>query len=357
MSYKISVIIPIFNVEFYIERCLFSLINQSIGFENLEVILVDDVSNDRTDYIIEKYVSKYDNIKYKILDENSGAAGKPRNAGIELASADYIMFLDPDDFFTKNACGRLYDIISRENVDIVSGGHAHKGDNKEYVPFPKLWMSTLTDPGESIEVREQLARQMFKDNDCEIRIDSLDERGSIITNFGLSSKIFNRKFIIDNDIDFPVNIPAEDSFFLFKSFISAKGIIFINDIIYCYDDNRDDEGNASLTHQYNVEGNRNRLYSYRMMLDISKSKDKEDIFVYYLLNGKLTYFIDEFLVKSLISKEDIEKSIEGYHDLFKMVVKHDCIIKKELVPFFEKISRDEVDEGIDYLISCRRWLK
>ena len=103
MTYKISIIIPIFNVEFYIERCLFSIFNQTIGFENLEVILVDDVSNDRTHYIIEKYASRYDNIKYKILDENSGAAGKPRNVGIELASADYIMFIDPDDFFTNDA--------------------------------------------------------------------------------------------------------------------------------------------------------------------------------------------------------------------------------------------------------------
>lgn len=357
MAYKISIIVPVFNVEFYIERCLFSIMNQSIGFENLEVILVDDVSNDRTNYIIEKYVSKFDNVKYEILDENSGAAGKPRNVGIDLASADYIMFIDPDDFFTNDACKRLYDIISKENVDIVSGGHAHKGNNREYVPFPKLWASTLTDPGESIESRQQMARKMFRDNDCEIRIDSVDELGSIITNFGLSSKIFNRRFILDNDIDFPINIPAQDSVFLFKSFICARGIIFIDDIIYCYDDNRDEEGNASITHQFDVNKNRSRLSSYHLMWDISKSKDKEDIYVYYLLNNKLTYFIDEFLVKSLISKEDIEKSIEGYHDLFKTVVEHKCSLKKELAPFFEMICKDEVDEGIDYLIGCRRWLK
>ena len=357
MTYNISIIVPVFNVEFYIERCLFSIMNQSIGFENLEVILVDDVSTDRTNYIIEKYASKYENIKYKILDENSGAAGKPRNVGIELASADYIMFIDPDDFFTINACKRLYDIISRENVDIVSGGHAHKGNNKEYVPFPKLWVSTLTDSAESIENRQKIARQMFKDNNCEIKIDSVDELGSIITNFGLSSKIFNRKFLVDNDINFPANIPAEDSAFLFNSFINANGIIFINDIIYCYDDNRDDDSNASLTHQFDVDRNRERLLSYDLMLNMSKSKNKEDIYIYYLLNGKLTYFLDIYIVRSLISKEDIEKSLEGYYDLFKLVVEHKCNIKKELVPFFEMIYKDENDAAIDYLISCRRWLK
>lgn len=357
MTYKISIIVPVFNVEFYIERCLFSLMNQSIGFENLEMILVDDVSSDRTGYIIEKYASKYDNVKYHVLDENSGAAGKPRNVGIELASADYIMFIDPDDFFTSDACRRLYDIISQEDADIVSGGHAHKGDNREYVPFPNLWASTLTDPGDSIESRQNAARQMFKDNDGQIRIDSVDEMGSVVTNFGLSSKIFRRKFIIDNDISFPINIPAQDSVFLFNSFINANGIIFISDIIYCYDDNRDDEDNASITHQFDVNKNRARLSSYRLMLDMSRSKNREDIYVYYLLNGKLTYFIDIFIVKSLISKEDIEKSLEGYYDLFKLVVEHKCSIKKELVPFFEMISRDENDSAIDYLISCRRWLK
>ena len=357
MAYKISIIVPIFNVEFYIERCLFSLMNQSIGFENLEVILVDDVSTDRTRYIIEKYASKYENIKYKILDENSGAAGKPRNEGIELASADYIMFIDPDDFLTNNACERLFDVITRQKADIVSGGHAHKGNNKEYVPFPKLWVSTLTDPCESLETRQQIVRRMFKDNDCEIKIDSADEMGSIITNFGLSSKIFNRRFLIDNNINFPINIPGEDSVFLFNSFINASGIIFVNDIVYCYCDDRDDEDNASVNHQFDVKRNRERLSSYQLMLNMSKSKNKADIYIYYLLNGKLTYFIDIFLVRSLISKQDIEKSLDGYYDLFKLVVEHKCSIKKELVPFFEMIYNDENDNAIDYLISCRRWIK
>lgn len=354
MTYKISIIIPVFNVEFYIERCLFSLMNQSIGFENLEVILVDDVSSDRTGYILEKYASKYDNVRYEILDENSGAAGKPRNVGIELASADYIMFIDPDDFFTRDACRRLYDIITREEVDIVSGGHAHKGNNKDYVPFPRLWASTLTDPSESAENRQNAARQMFRDNDGQIRIDSVDELGSIVTNYGLSSKIFHRKLIIDNDIRFPINIPAQDSVFLFNSIINAHGIIFISDIIYCYDDNRNDEDNASITHQFDVNKNRGRLCSYSLMLDISKTKNLEDIYVYYLLNNKLNYFLDMIIVKSLIPKEDIEKSLEGYYDLFKLVVEHNCSLKKEFVPFFEMISRDETDSAIDYLISCRQ---
>ena len=354
MTYKISIIIPIFNVEFYIERCLFSIINQTIGFENLEVILVDDVSNDRTHYIIEKYASRYDNIKYKILDENSGAAGKPRNVGIELASADYIMFIDPDDFFTNDACKRLYDIISQENVDIVSGGHAYKGDNKDYVPFPRLWISTLSHPNEDEKNREKIVRQMFKDNNCQIKFDSVDEMPSMVSNFGLASKIFNRKFIIDKGIDFPINIPAQDSVFLFNSIINAHGIIFINDIIYCYDNNRDDEGNASVSHQADVNRNRGRLSAYQLMLDMSRSKNKEDIYVCYLLNGKLSNFVSKFILKSSLSKEDIEKSLDGYYDLFKLVVEHKCNIrKKSLIPFFEMIYRDEKDSAIDYIISCR----
>lgn len=108
MSYKISVIIPVYNVEFYLERCLLSLKNQTIGFENLEIIFIDDCSTDRSAFLIHKFIDKFENVKGIFLESNSGSAGKPRNFGIDVASADYLMFLDPDDFYTNDACEILY---------------------------------------------------------------------------------------------------------------------------------------------------------------------------------------------------------------------------------------------------------
>ena len=92
--YKISIIVPVFNVEDTLQDAFDSILNQSIGFENLEVIFVDDKSTDRSADIIKEFSERYSNVKSMCLDENSGFAGKPRNTGIENASADYLMFLE-----------------------------------------------------------------------------------------------------------------------------------------------------------------------------------------------------------------------------------------------------------------------
>ena len=112
-NYKISMIIPTFNAEKDLERAISSLMKQTIGFENIEVLLVDDLSTDNTRKVILEYAEKYNNIKYIFLESNSGTAGKPRNIGIENASSEYIMFLDNDDEYIPEACEILYDKISK----------------------------------------------------------------------------------------------------------------------------------------------------------------------------------------------------------------------------------------------------
>ena len=128
--YKISVIVPVFNVEDTLQNAFDSILNQSIGFENLEVIFVDDKSTDKSADIINSYSKKYNNIKSVFLDENSGFAGKPRNIGIENATAPYLMFLDPDDIFLEDACEILYDNISKNNLELVSGNYNINRDNE-----------------------------------------------------------------------------------------------------------------------------------------------------------------------------------------------------------------------------------
>ena len=101
--YKVSVIMPVYNAEEYLGNALDSVINQSMGFENIELILVDDKSTDNSRNIIEEYSNIYYNIKPIFLDENSGCPGIPRNVGIKNASSDYIMFIDNDDeYFAIN---------------------------------------------------------------------------------------------------------------------------------------------------------------------------------------------------------------------------------------------------------------
>ena len=94
MEYKISIIIPVYNAEKYIKKSLDSIIKQTIGFEHLEVIMVDDGSTDSSGEIMDEYAAEYENFKSIHLQENSGAAGKPKNCGLDHATAEYLMFLD-----------------------------------------------------------------------------------------------------------------------------------------------------------------------------------------------------------------------------------------------------------------------
>jgi glycosyltransferase involved in cell wall biosynthesis len=101
MSYELSVIIPVYNVERYIEQCLESVVNQSLGIENIEVIVVNDQTPDNSMSIVEKYAQKYPSIKIVTNEVNKGL-GLSRNAGLSNATSDYVTFLDSDDFISLN---------------------------------------------------------------------------------------------------------------------------------------------------------------------------------------------------------------------------------------------------------------
>jgi glycosyltransferase involved in cell wall biosynthesis len=99
-KYLISVILPIYNVEEYLVQAIESVVNQTIGFENIELILVNDGSPANEDVICKKYADKYDNVVY--IKKENGGVSSARNVGIEAATADYISFLDPDDYVENN---------------------------------------------------------------------------------------------------------------------------------------------------------------------------------------------------------------------------------------------------------------
>ena len=97
VEYQVSVIIPVYNAEKNLKNTVQSVINQSIGFENIELILVDDASTDDSKNIIKSLSKEYNNIIHYYSKKNHGAPGFGRNTGLKLATSNYIMFLDNDD--------------------------------------------------------------------------------------------------------------------------------------------------------------------------------------------------------------------------------------------------------------------
>ena len=139
-EYKISIIIPVYNVETEIHKTIESILNQSIGFENLQVIMVDNCSSDNSREIIDEYANKYDNFISIHHQVGSGSAGKPRNTGLSHATGDYVMFLDSDDSYTPKACETLYNKINDIDGDIIFGRYervyTYSGKvKKSYSPY------------------------------------------------------------------------------------------------------------------------------------------------------------------------------------------------------------------------------
>ena len=112
----ISIIIPIYNVEKYLRRCLDSVLNQT--FSNWEAICVNDGSPDESYKILDEYAAR--DSRFKIMNKENGGLSDARNAGMAVATGDYILYLDSDDFIHPQTMEIAYFLAKRDNSDIVS---------------------------------------------------------------------------------------------------------------------------------------------------------------------------------------------------------------------------------------------
>ena len=126
-EYMVSLIVPVHNAERFLPETLKSVKNQSIGFENIQLILVDDCSEDRSCSLIKGWADKYPNILALQTPYCSGSASMPRNMGLDTAEADYIMFLDADDVLRPNAVELLYRLITTHDVDLADAAFKELG--------------------------------------------------------------------------------------------------------------------------------------------------------------------------------------------------------------------------------------
>lgn len=316
MQYKISIILPVFNVEEYIEEALESIIKQSIGLENLEVIMVDDHSTDHSGQIMDEYADKYDNFTAIHLPENSGGAGKPRNIGIEQASGEYLMFLDPDDSYAPDACQTLYDKISKEKVDMVFGTFSidskKKDKNLEYY---------------------------------EIKIDTIDEHKTFLKGSPtLWTRIYLREFILENNIRFPLIKAAQDSVFVAHTLLKAQGIIYINKVITNYTDYRVE----SVTNKKDVKTLCYRINAYSQIYELCKENGKEEYFTSYILRDKLINWMKHFVFSDLTDLEQ-KKALKLSSPLFRKCVEHGLTFPSLLESVVYEIINLKFDEAQKYL--------
>lgn len=130
---KVTVVIPAYNAEDYIKRCLESVVHQSLSQDDYEIIIVDDCSIDNTKTILATYHEQYPNlIKLIGRTENSGGASVPRNDALAIAQGEYIFFVDADDYLAEETLERMYEYGKQNNSDIIIGKYV--GMNGRKVP-------------------------------------------------------------------------------------------------------------------------------------------------------------------------------------------------------------------------------
>lgn len=212
LDIKISVVIPIYNAEKYISKCLESIINQTI-FQDIELILVDDGSVDDSGIITDQYALKYDNIKVYHI-ENNGVS-HARNIGIEKAVGRYIAFADADDWVEMECYGTMYKEASDHNADLVATGLYIDDDNGTVVNR-KLCNENIT------LTREEAIKEYLSGN--------LDVH--------ICNKLFKREFAMKVFFDETIRI-AEDRLFLFEYLKNVSQISLLQASFYHYYQNND----------------------------------------------------------------------------------------------------------------------
>lgn len=205
---KISVIIPIYNMEQYLPQCLDSMLRQTLGNE-IELVCVNDGSPDNSLWILRQYEDKYKNIV--IVNQLNSGVGVARNNGIKAASGEFIAFMDPDDYYLEDdSLEQLY-IAAKENNVLICGG-SFSEDHGSWIR--KEW------PG----IYEKYT---FKE-------DGVISYHDYQFDYGYHRFIYNRQMLIENNIFFPPYIRFQDPPFFVKAMITAGKFYAMKKITYCY---------------------------------------------------------------------------------------------------------------------------
>lgn len=208
---KISIIIPIYNMEKYLRKALNSCINQTL--KEIEIICIDDCSTDKSSEILKEYTQKDSRIKIITQKINQGQ-GVARNIGIKQAIGEYIMFLDPDDWYELCACETAYKQITKNNNDIVLFNFFYYNNETKKFSISENYTNALNNYKHYNNL-STLKDNVPYSNYCVI-------------------KIYSRQFLIKNKFKFTPTRCAEDNPFAIKTTLAATSISVLNEFLYNY---------------------------------------------------------------------------------------------------------------------------
>lgn len=211
---KVSVVIPVYNVEDYLEDCLNSIVNQTL--KDIEIICVNDGSTDNSLEILEKYFKK-DNRIIIISQENGGHA-VATNCGISMAKGEYLYLMDSDDILKLNALEDTYNIAKSKTLDLVIfKAINYKNTTNEYYETEVYSMNNLA---------KHVGSNVFSFEDI--------NETELIFNLSVTpwSKLYNKSFIDEIGARFPEGLIFEDNVFFWQVLLNAKRMYFYDEFLF-----------------------------------------------------------------------------------------------------------------------------
>ena len=322
--YKISVVVPIYNMELYLKEALDSIVNQSIGIDNIQVILVNDASTDKSSEIMEEYAQKYPTIQCIHLAQKSGAAGRPRNEGIKYAKAPYIMFLDPDDLFAEDALNKMYNVIENQKVDLVTGNYIYMEENG------KKWANPVFDEKRFPNFR--FSERGFSDS-------------FFVFNSACWNKIFKTEIIKKNNIQFLEGVPAEDAYFTYAALLVANDICYISDTINYYR-RRSNTGVLSISWDRSLDYFKKINFAYKKIYELFETSNKMGLFRYFY-SKTLTSVFYKVVDTNIMNEEEKQIALKEMAWFFK-IRKHVQIApcQESIEYVFEKIDAENYYDAV-----------
>lgn len=290
-GYLVSVIVPVYNVEPYLRKCVDSILNQS--YRKIEIILVDDGSTDMSGRICDEYSNKDERIK--VIHKKNGGLSSARNAGLEIAKGDYISYIDSDDYVTSLFIEELVGLCIKYNTGISCIGYKEFSSNDE----------------KTVTVISDECKPIIYDDISFIK-EIVDSTKSGVITYCVWSKLFRRDIV--EKMKFPEGKTYEDIMYTTAAIFRAKQCVFKNDKLYNY---RIREGSISKSHY--KEGFDVRLLTDRLELQIEQLKYLKNKEQRELVNVvKFEYYEEAFNLWRKSNSKEWESSFKETFRLFKL---------------------------------------
>ena len=332
----ISVIIPVFNVSNYLNKCLDSVINQS--FQNIEIICVNDGSTDNSLEILNEYAQKDKRIK--IITQNNKGLGAARNVGLKYSSGKYIYFLDSDDYIDSTTLEKLYNnIISNDSDVVLFKFQTFNGDNNIHKRGSEFRID---------KIFGNIEYSNFTFNYKDVKKHVLNSA------FSACLKLYKKDLI---QFKFPENIFFEDVLFHVKVMINASKISFVNEELYYYRSNENSILNSSA----------NELDIFKvisMVEDYLNENDYLDEFEKEFRDFKITQILqyiissnsESYYKKAKFEFENINSSSNfKNYDEFKLVLNSKNY--NEFILSYYKYHIDDLEKNNQLLLEQNNYLR